>query len=239
MRWVLVAAVLVCGARVARADTIGVVAYGEPKLQTAVAKRFQKWLRAHGHRVVTTPISTDGIDTLANCLTIDDLVCARTVVDARAKTDNIIYAGIAAAGDNVTFTVYFFAKGKDGVAERRVCEKCKGSEWHELTDTMLERLTLDLRPSRSGSRLGPALLLGTGVATIAAGGVFLYYGSIDGPDEKYIYKTSTPIGIAVTTVGVGAAIGGAIWLSQSGSSQSAPVASASRNGAYVGWAGRF
>jgi hypothetical protein len=239
MRWVLVV-VLLCGARIAHADPIGVIAYGEPSMQTDVAKRFEKWLRKHDHAVVDSPMSADAINTLANCLTIDDLACARSVFDARAKADTVIYVGIAAADKNVTFTVYLFAKGKDPVAERRICEKCKGTAWHELTNTILERLTAGVPVTRPApSRLGPALVLGAGVAAMATGAVFLYYGAADGADRKYIYPDSTPVGIAVATVGVGAAIGGAIWLWQTGSAQSGPVASATREGAYVGWAGQF
>jgi hypothetical protein len=84
------------------------------------------------------------------------------------------------------------------------------------------------------------VLLGTGVVSVAAGGVFLYYGlGISGADEKYIYPDSTPIGIALAAVGGGATIGGIILLSQAGSSGSGPVASVSPRGAFVGWAGHF
>ena len=236
---------LVCAARTAHAGAsdVGVVAYGEPSLQTEVAKRFERWLGDHGHHVVDAPLSADAITTLANCLTIDDLVCARSVFDARAKTKNLIYVGIAKGDTDVTFTVYLFSTGKEAVAERRVCEKCQGTKWFRVADTMLDRLTADtgLRPPpKKQSRLGPTIVLGAGVATMATGAVFLYYGSLDGKDQKYIYPDSTPIGIALGTVGLGAVIGGAIWLWQTGSpAQSGPVATATREGAYLGWAGQF
>lgn len=247
MRWVALVALatLVCAARFARADNggVGVVAYGDPVLQPTVANRFERWLRKHGHQVNDTPMSVDAIKTLSNCFTIDDLVCARGVFDARAKTDSLVYVGVDVNGKNVTFNVYWFVKGKDAVGERRVCEKCDDNEWHALTDTMLERLTADVKvpppPGKRPSRLGPTLVLGGGIAFIAAGGISLYYGSLGDPGDKWIYPNATPVGIALATVGAGAVIGGAIWLVQSGSPRSGPVATATRDGAYVGWVGHF
>lgn len=147
----------------------------------------------------------------------------------------------------MTLNVYWFVKGKEAVGERRVCEKCEGDAWHGLADKMLERLAGDSTPTDRGdggrreraSRLWPSVLLGAGVATMATGAIFLYYGSLGGADQKYIYPDSTPVGIAVGAVGLGATIGGTIWLIQAGSSQSGPVASATRGGAYLGWAGHF
>jgi hypothetical protein len=240
MRWIVVLLALVCGVRAASAGGVGVVTSGEESLRDAVGKRFEKWLRKHGHEVEAQPLSDDAASTLANCFTIDDLVCARGVFDARSKTDTLVYVGIDLAGKNVTFNVYWFHKGKDAVGERRVCEKCEGTAWHALTDKMLERLAGEAVPQgERPSRLGPALVFGAGIATIAAGGIFLYYGSLDGSDQKYIYPSSTPVGIALVAVGLGASIGGTIWLIQTGSSRSGPVASATRDGAYLGWAGHF
>jgi hypothetical protein len=240
MRWIVVMLALACGVRAAFAGEVGVVASGDETLQPAVTKRFEKWLRKHGHDVVAEPLSEDAASTLANCFTIDDLVCARGVFDARSKADTLVYVGIDVAGKNVTFNVYWFHKGKDAVGERRVCEKCGAGEWHSLTDKMLDRLAGEATPGgKRPSRLLPALVLGGGVATLGAGGIFLYYGSLGGPDQKYIYPNSTPVGIALAAVGIGATIGGTIWLIQTGSARSGPVASATSGGAYVGWAGRF
>jgi hypothetical protein len=167
-------------------------------------------------------------------------VCARGVFDARSRTDTLVYVGIDRAGKNITFNVYWFHKGKDAVGERRVCEKCEGTAWHGLANMMLERLAGEpVVVRKRPSRLWPALVFGGGIATIAAGTIFLYYGSVDGSDQKWIYPSSTPVGIALAAVGLGAAAGGMIWLIQTGSSQSGPVASATRDGAYLGWAGHF
>ena len=68
------------------------------------------------------------------------------------------------------------------------------------------------------SHLMPALLVAGGVAAAALGGVFLYYGSLRGPDEPYEYKNATEIGLPLALVGafaVGA--GTSLWMARSGS----------------------
>lgn len=239
MRWIVGVLALVCSVRAAAAGNVGVVAFGDEALRPAVSSRFEKWLRKHGHDVVPAALSNDAVSTLVNCFTIDDLVCARGVFDARSKSDALVYVGIVATGKNITFNVYWFEKGKEAIGERRVCNTCEGTKWHGLTDKMLERLIGGVTDESRPSRIGPAIVLGAGVATLAAGGIFLYYGSIGGPDQKYVYPDSTPVGIALGAVGVGATIGGTIWLIQAGSSSSHPVAAATHDGGYIGWTGRF
>jgi hypothetical protein len=242
MRWVAVITLL-CAIEVAHADTgVSVVAYGDPGLQAEVATRFERWLRKNGFKVVDAALSVDAINTLANCFTIDDMVCARGVFAARSKTDALVYVGLAVADKNVTFNVYWFVKGKDPIGERRACEKCETEKWHEMTDKMMTRLTADaqVKPTaKPQSRLWPSIVTGAGVATIGVSAIFFYYGSLGGPDQKYIYETSTPVGIALGAVGVGTTAVGLIWLLQSGSSRSQPVAAATADGGYIGWAGRF
>lgn len=241
MRWIVALLALVCAVRAAHAGNVGVVTSGDDAMREPVRKRFERWLENHGHDVVANPLSEDAANTLANCFTIDDLVCARGVFDAQSKSETLVFVGIAMTGKNITFNVYWFDKGKDAVGERRVCEKCEGKAWHGLTDKMLGRLSGEaiVQPRPRASRLWPTIVLGAGVAVMGGGGIFLYYGSLGGPDQKYVYPNATPIGIALGAVGLGATIGGTIWLIQAGSSGSGPVASATRGGAYLGWVGHF
>lgn len=88
-----------------------------------------------------------------------------------------------------------------------------------------------------GSHVLPGLLLGTGIAGLAAGGVFFYYGAKSGPSEKFVYPDANGWGIACLVVGAGATIGGAVLWHQA--SQSHPVAAADAHGAYLGWITRF
>ena len=242
MRWLVLLLTLACATRSGWASDVGVVASGDADLQGPVSARIEKWLRKHGHTIVDAPMSADAANTLTNCFTLDDLACARGVFEAQSKTDRLVFVRSIVTGTNITFDVYWFVRGKDAVGERRICEKCEKHGWFTLTDKMLARLAgnrLRGGGGRHASRLGPSILLGAGIATIAAGAIFLYYGSVGGEDQKYIYSDSTPIGIALAAVGAGGTIGGTIWLIQAGSSRSGPVASATRGGAYLGWAGHF
>jgi len=73
-------------------------------------------------------------------------------------------------------------------------------------------------------KLVPMLLTVGGIAAVAAGGVLLYYGSLRGPDEPYVYTNATEIGLPLALAGafaVGA--GTALFFSASGSEAQAGV----------------
>jgi hypothetical protein len=305
---VLLALLIAAGAARAEGDDgVGVVVTGAPvggnkTLQLDVSSHLEAWLRKHGHTIVASPLSKDAVDTIANCFQLDDLKCARGVVEKRSKADSVVFARIEPAGQDLTFTTYWFVKGHEVISERRVCERCGDEDWQSLTDTMMKtlaqsqvdtgKLRLESEPSglivlidntevgatpyehelpvgthsitlthggvivahkdvdiREGktrhlrietgvehhSQLGPALLLGTGIALIGGGGISLYYGLQDG---KWSYPQATPVGIGLLAAGAGATIGGAILLSQSGRS-AAPVAAITPDSAYIGWVTRF
>jgi hypothetical protein len=241
---------MIAGLARADAEKTGVVATGEASLKREVSGHITTWLRGQGHAVKASPLSPDAIDTIMNCFTLDDLTCARGVFEARAKAGRMVFARVDVAGQNITFNVYWFVAGREPIAERRTCEQCDAAAWHATLDGMLGRLTGDdeRRPQLTpmpggteepGSRWVAGGLLAAGIATIATGGVFLFYGSADGADRKYIYPDSTPVGIVLCAVGAGATIGGTILLIQAGSRGSGPVATAGPGGAYLGWAGHF
>lgn len=272
-------------------------------LQSDVTAHLEGWLRKHDRIVVPSPLSRDAINTIANCFLIDDLKCASGVVEARSKSDAVVFLRIEAAGKDLTFTTYWFVKGHEVISERRVCENCTDDDWHSLIDGMVTRLTqsevetgklhLDSQPAglivmidnvqvgatpfdqelpvgkhsitlthagvivankdieihanktkrlmietgveAQHSKLGPALLLGAGIALIGGGGIAVYYGEQNG---KRIFPDATPVGIGLIAAGAGSTIIGAILLSQSGHS-SAPVAAISHDRAYIGWVTRF
>jgi PEGA domain len=87
------------------------------------------------------------------------------------------------------------------------------------------------------SRVLPVSLLGTGIAALITGSIFLYYGSLTGSNQKYVYTESTPVGVGFLVVGIGATLGGSVLLWQS--TRSGPVASLTPGGGYVGWLTRF
>lgn len=51
------------------------------------------------------------------------------------------------------------------------------------------------------SKTLPRILLASGIAAAIAGGVFLYYGSLRGPDEPYVYTNATEIGLPLALAG--------------------------------------
>jgi hypothetical protein len=105
----------------------------------------------------------------------------------------------------------------------------------EIHEGKTKRLMIETGADEHHSRLGPAILLGAGIALIGGGGISLYYGLQDG---KWSYPQATPVGIGMIAAGAGATIGGAILLSQSGRS-AAPVAAVTSDSAYIGWVTRF
>jgi len=84
----------------------------------------------------------------------------------------------------------------------------------------------------------PASLVGGGIAAGVVGGVFLYYGSLDGPDERYVYDNATKIGVPITLVGGVAIIaGGVLWFR--GHHRAAPAVTAGANTVQLHWTGVF
>ncbi|HEY5950858.1 MAG TPA: PEGA domain-containing protein [Kofleriaceae bacterium] len=61
------------------------------------------------------------------------------------------------------------------------------------------------------SRTTPVSLAIGGALLAAIGGVFLYYGSLDGPDEPYVYTNATKIGAPLSIAGAVGVIGGLVW----------------------------
>jgi hypothetical protein len=144
MRILVAAIVLVLAMPAARADDgVGVVVTGDEAMQPAVAKHLEKWLKKHGLKLITAPLSGDAVTTMTNCLVAEDSICARGVVEHQSKADNIVFARIdvAAKGDhNVTFVAYWIVKGHEAIGERRVCEQCTDEAWHQLADRMMVTL---------------------------------------------------------------------------------------------------
>jgi hypothetical protein len=236
MRVVAVLVVVTWLAAVARADApdVGVIVSGDDAVRTHV----RDWIRKRGYVVVNTPLSKDPANTFDNCFVIEDVKCAKGVFDARSRSASLIFVGV----DAESVTIYWFVKDREPMGSKHPCAGCNRAELvsRELDALAGKQPALPVTVVIKPSKLWPSVLLGTGVVTLATGGVFLYYGlGISGADEKYVYPPSTPIGLALAAVGAGATIGGIILLKQAGSSTSGPVASVSPSGGFVGWAGRF
>jgi hypothetical protein len=138
--WIVL--VIWLAASAAHAEDVGLVVTGDPQIQVTLAKHIEKWLKRHGHKLTDAPLAPDAINTLVDCLTIDDQPCARGVVDRRSKVGVVVFARIDASGGkgNLTLTTYWFVKGKNAISERRVCEKCGADELGGIADTMMAAL---------------------------------------------------------------------------------------------------
>jgi hypothetical protein len=137
---ILALVVVLCASAPARGSgQIGVVGAGDP-LQKQVTSHIEKWLRQQGHKIVGAPLSRDAAATLANCFVIDDLKCARGVVDARTKAISLVFVSVEINGKTVTFTLYWFVKGHDPIGEKQSCEGC-ADKWQPLVEAVLQRLS--------------------------------------------------------------------------------------------------
>jgi hypothetical protein len=132
------------------------------------------------------------------------------------------------AGDTreATITGYWFSKDRDAVAEKRACKECDDAALERTVGTLLEPLARLVNPPkpccnvkpepkpeprRGIGRLGPAILIGGGIAAVAGGAGFLYFGSKGGSDEPYEYPGATKAGAVLSVVGAVAVVGGALW----------------------------
>jgi len=94
----------------------------------------------------------------------------------------------------------------------------------------------DRPPHRS--LLVPGVLLGSGIAALAGGATFYYYGQHRGPDVKYVYDDTRALGGTMMVLGAGSVVAGAILVLRRPSG-GAPVVAIGARGAYLGWAGAY
>jgi hypothetical protein len=76
--------------------------------------------------------------------------------------------------------------------------------------------------SAQHSRALPVVLVVGGIVAAAVGGTLLYYGSLDGPDQPYVYTRATKIGLPLTIAGA-FAVGAATSLFVAGSGEQGTV----------------
>lgn len=243
----------------AYAERVGVVVTGEATVQPQLAAQLESWLENHGREVVAGPMEPEAISTLIDCFVLEDLKCARGVVDARAKSRAIVFAKAEATQNedgtrNIAITGYWFQKQKESLAERRVCERCNDEALNATVEELMLALVSEpplpapdapkpgaIAPPQDTTRprWQPIALMAAGGAALVAGGILI---AIDqdvdpvGKQSPTIRDTATG-GVVLGLAGA-AALGAGVFLWMR-DKQSTPVASVSRDGAYVGWAGRF
>jgi hypothetical protein len=141
-RAVLLAIALTFGATSVASADIGVVVTGEATLQPQLLSHLESWLKRRGHNVFSSALEPDAINTLIDCFVVEDLNCARTVIEARAKAETIVYARVEVApADNgmrdISIVGYWMQKGHETMAERRSCHHCTEKEMHGIADDLM------------------------------------------------------------------------------------------------------
>lgn len=253
MRVVVMLAVLLSAAS-ARADApdVGVVVVGDTPLHGKLREHVRDWVKHQGYSLVATPMSKDAANSFDNCFVLEDMKCARGVFDNRARSATVIYVGVDPGDPEhetpMSLVVYWFTKDQPTSGAKLPCVSCDARYGMIVDDELakLRKVHTDLpvtvRP-KGPSKVVPILLLGGGIASLGAGGVFLFYGtygtSLHDKTAKYTYPDALLPGIALTAVGVGATVGGIILLKQASAHHSAPLVSVGPSHAYVGWVTEF
>jgi len=240
-----------------RAEPVGLVVSGGDgaSLHSDVEKFVTRVLKKQRFRIAPPALDDDAITTVANCLVIEDSKCAQGVIDARSKAQVVVFVKIDVAPPerDVTFTTYWFVKGRAPGGLKDHCAKCKGDIWKPPLEQSVTSLKDQLGlvgdapaviekpigpPEEPKSRVVPGIMLGAGVASLTTAGIYFWYGSKTGPNEKFTYTESSGWGIAFGAVGLGLTVGGAVLWHQAGAT-SAPVAKVDSHGAYFGWVREF
>jgi hypothetical protein len=260
MRTIAIATVLASSP--AYAEQVGVVVTGEATVQPQIYAQLEGWLHEKGRNVMPGPLAPEAINTLIDCFVLEDLGCARGVVDARSKSKAVVFARAETQQNSdgtrdVAITGYWFQKNRDVLSERRVCKRCNDDALHATVDELMLALVHEPPPPLAGAaqndteleriesddvtkrRWLPLALIGVGTTALVAGGFMI---AIDqdvdpvGQQEPNIRDTATG-GVVLALTGA-AALGAGLYLYVR-NKRSAPIAAVSSDGGYVGWAGRF
>jgi PEGA domain len=134
-------AVLAATVRLAVAGpSVGVVVTGDPALQNKVRAQVTAWIQQHGFAVAAKPLSLDALKTLTNCFVIEDMTCARGVVEHQSTADFLVFVRADLVGGKrskeANLVAYWFMKDRDAVVDKRNCKPC--------ANAVLAKTTTDL-----------------------------------------------------------------------------------------------
>lgn len=135
---------------------VGVVVVGDESFQPHVAAQLERWLQRHGHEIIPSPLPTAEVTRMATCFANEDEACARAVFEKSGEASELVFAKLDTEADDeaertLVVTAYWFVKGREGVAERRHCERCAPATLEHTTDELMRAL------ARAGQR-GTGLL---------------------------------------------------------------------------------
>jgi len=190
----------------AHAD-VGVVVTGEASLQPQLLAHLEGWLKKRGHTVYSSALEPDAINTLIDCFVVEDLNCAKKVIEVRAKSDTIVYARVdIAPADNgkrdISIVGYWVQKGHDTLAERRVCHGCTEKQMHDTVEDLM--LILGANPPTGSHVHVPPPSVAAATTTTA--------GEPDTVAHIDVIEPTPKLPIVLIGVGAAAAITGAVFL---------------------------
>lgn len=101
------------------------------------------------------------------------------------------------------------------------------------------KLTVKLQPEGGKNLpLAPLAFAGAGALGMVGGGILIYVGQQDGPNDRRRYTRATPLGVVTGIAGITAlGIGAYLWWR--GPKESAPIASPTSGGVIIGWMEAF
>jgi hypothetical protein len=211
-RAVIAACIVVLGLAPSAHADIGVVVTGEATLQPQLASQLEGWLRERGHVVQPSSLEPDAINTLIDCFVIDDLSCARSVVDKRARTQTILFARIEMTANqtdgsrDIAISGYWLAKGHDTLQERRTCRHCTEKMMRATADDLMLALAAEPPTAKATTTAAP-----TTVAQAEPSGTMAM--PLPQADESHASKL---VPIAITAVGGVALVGGVVMIATGG-----------------------
>ena len=138
----VVVAVLCATASLAAAGpSVGVVVTGDPALQNKVRAQVATWIQQHGFVFAAKPLSADALKTLTNCFVIEDMACARGVVDHQSTADFLVFVRADLVGGKrskeANLVGYWFLKDRDTVVDKRNCKPCANQVLAKTTTELI------------------------------------------------------------------------------------------------------
>jgi hypothetical protein len=132
-RWLI--AIVLCASAPAAAGTVGVIT-NEPQIASAASE----WLSANDRTVIATPLDGQQSATLRDCFVIEDLGCARTIVDRHATADVIVYIAIARDKPELGVAMHWLVKHGPASSRSEACAGCTDAMVRDRVITSLAQL---------------------------------------------------------------------------------------------------
>jgi hypothetical protein len=132
-------------------SSVGVVVTGDDSSHEPAKVAVETWLGEHRFAIAEAPLDKDASITLANCMAMADMACARGVVEKRSGAASVVVIVLQASGPkthrDVQLSAYWITKNRDVVSLQRMCNHCKKDVLPKTVNDLMSDL----------SRLVPAM----------------------------------------------------------------------------------